>query len=170
MKPDEYQESDHGVQRVLPARYEPLMSAYLKDRRQIEHWHLNWVEWDGRQLRASARLEGWRASSTDGHRFHLSIFSAREMDAQLAIIGMHLKLGLSRKTAEVWLLKCTEDCRAAITDPDDVRFEMRFELRRSGSGKILSQRECVISDKSGGQILISGLGLLPWNADGGDLP
>lgn len=157
-------------QRVTPERYEPLMSDYLRHVRRREVWHINWIEWDGATLRASARLEGWEGSGTDGNRFHLSIYAAREMDAQLSIIGLHLKLGLSRKTAEVWLLKCTEEALAAITDPEDVRFEMDYRLRCTSSGKVLSERRARISDSRGGDIRIEGRGLMRWDAAWGPLP
>jgi hypothetical protein len=155
---------------LLPEQYEPLMSEYLRSARRLEQWHINWIEWDGHTLSASARLAGHSVSQADGYRFHLSIFSAREMDAQLAIIGLHLKLGLERKTAEVWLLRCTEECEAPITCPDDIRFAMQFSLRRSSSGKILSHRTGRISDARGGQIKLSALGLMPWRYGLGDCP
>lgn len=158
-----------GEKRVQPERYEPLMSPYLRDGRRNEVWHINWIEWDGHALRASARLDGGAGSGTDGGRFHLSIFSAREMDAQLSIIGLHLKLGLSSKTAEVWLLECTEQCLVAITDPQDVRFEMHYRLRRSASGKLLTQRSSRISDAQGGDIRVKALSLMPWNDAWGSL-
>ena len=109
-------------------------------------------------------------SQTDNNKFHLSIFSAREIDAQLAIIGIHLKLGLPDKSAEVWLLKCVENCSSAITTPDDVRFEMSFRFRRSQSGKLLSERAGRIFDLSGGQIQLSTLALMPWNTAWGEMP
>ena len=162
--------SDSDKHRVPAQRYAPLMSAYLSTGRKQEVWFINWVEWDGDLLRASARLEGWSSSQTDNNKFHLSIFSAREMDAQLAIIGIHLKLGLPDKSAEVWHLKCEENSRAAITTPDDVRFEMSFRFRRSQSGKLLSERTGRIFDLAGGEIQLSGLGLMPWNTAWGEMP
>jgi hypothetical protein len=158
-----------GSQRVLPDRYEPLMSSYLRDGRRGEVWHINWIEWDGQALRASARLDGSAGSGTDGGRFHLSIFSAREMEAQLGIIGLHLKLGLSRKTAEVWHLKGTEKCLKAITDSHDVGFEIHYRLRRSSSGKLLNQQCSRISDAQGGDIRVKALKLMPWNEAWGPL-
>lgn len=153
----------HQRSRVSPAQYEPLMSEYLLRGKRLEQWHLNWIDWDGVVLSASARLQNFSVSPTDGSRFHLSIYSAREMEAQLAIVGLHLRLGLERKTAEVWLIKCTEECVAPITNPDDVRFEMQFQLRRSKSGKILSRRTSLISDAGGGCIRLDVLSLMPWH-------
>lgn len=158
------------MNRVSPARYLPLMSTYLSSGRKQEVWHINWIEWDGNVLRASARLEGWATSVTDNNRFHLSIYAAREIDAQLAIIGMHLKLGLPTKTAEVWLLKCVENCATAISTPDDVRFEMSFRFLRSKSGKLLSERLGRIYDQAGGEIRLNSLGLMPWNDAWGEMP
>ena len=162
--------SDTGKNRVSAERYQPLMSTYLSRGRRQEVWCINWIEWDGEVLRASARLEGWVTSKTDNNRFHLSIYAAREIDAQLSIIGMHLKLGLPEKSAEVWLLKCVEDCSAAITTPEDVRFEMSFRFRRSQSGKLLSERSGRIYDQVGGEIRLSVLALMPWNAAWGEMP
>lgn len=161
---------DIGKHRIAVDRYEPLMSTYLSTERRQEIWFINWVEWDGKVLRASARLEGCSYSQTDNNKFHLSVFSAREIDAQLAIIGIHLKLGLPDKSAEVWHLKCVEDSRAAITTPEDVRFEMSFRFRRSKSGKLLSERSGRVFDLAGGEIQLSGLGLMPWNAAWGEMP
>ena len=155
---------------VLPEEYEPISSSYLQFDRRHESWQIRHIEWDGQILRASARLEGAKGSPTDGHRFHLSVYAAREMDAQLAIIGLHLKLGLKRKTAEVWLLRCEEICKAAITDPDDVRFEMRFDLRLSSSGKILCERQSVITDAGQGLIRLNTLSLTAWDSSMGRLP
>lgn len=155
---------------VLPCEYEPISSSYLSADRRLEKWHINHIEWDGQVLRASARLEGARGSATDGQRFHLSVFSAREIDAQFAIIGLHLKLGLKRKTAEVWLLRGEEICSAAITDPDDVRFEMSFQLRLSSSGKILCERKCLITDAHQGLIQLNVLSLTPWDSSMGPVP
>ncbi|MFM7024490.1 MAG: hypothetical protein ACKOWC_00290 [Limnohabitans sp.] len=146
------------------------MSTYLLSTKSLERWYVNWIEWDGDVLRASARLEGWTPSATDGQRFHLSIFSAREMDAQLAIIGLHLKLGLQRKTAEVWLLKSTEECLAPITNPDDVRFEMRFRMHRSGRRRIVTERLGDIRDDRGGHFHLDTRGLMPWNEAWGEAP
>lgn len=162
--------SDIGKHRVSALRYEPLMSSYLSTGRKQEVWLINWIEWDGELLRASARLEGWSSSKTDNNRFHLSIFSAREIDAQLAIIGIHLKLGLPEKSAEVWHLRCEENSRAAITTAEDVRFEMCFRFRRSQSGKLLSERAGRIFDLAGGEIQLSALGLMPWNTAWGEMP
>lgn len=158
--------TQHGIQqraRVAPAQYEPLMSEYLRCGKRLEQWHLNWIDWDGEVLSASARLQDFAVSPTDSSRFHLSIYSAREMEGQLAIVGLHLRLGLERKTAEVWLIKCTEECVAPITNPDDVRFEMQFQLRRSKSGKIVSRRMSLISDAGGGCIRLDALSLMPWH-------
>lgn len=161
---------DTDMNRVPSARYQPLMSTYLSNGRRQEVWYINWIEWDGDVLRASARLEGWASSATDNNRFHLSIYAAREIDAQLSIIGMHLRLGLPKKTAEVWLLKCVENCEAAITTPEDVRFEMSFRFRRSQSGKLLSERLGRIYDQAGGEIRLNALGLMPWNDAWGEMP
>jgi hypothetical protein len=162
--------SDNGINRVSADRYQPLMSTYLSTGRRQEVWHINWIEWDGEILRASARLEGWVTSKTDNNKFHLSIYAAREIDAQLSIIGIHLKLGLSEKSAEVWLLKCVENCSAAITTPEDVRFEMNFRFRRSQSGKLLSERLSRIYDQAGGEIRLNVLALMPWNTAWGEMP
>jgi hypothetical protein len=135
--------------------YEPLMSDYLRFGRRQEQWHINWIKWDGVVLQASARLEGWVGSGTDGNQFHLSIFAAREMEAQFGIVGMHLKLGLHQKTTEVWLLKCVEECESSITDSTDVRFEMRFNLRKLKDGKVFGKSESNISDARGGLIRLS---------------
>lgn len=156
--------------RLKPEQYVPLMSEYLLNSKKSETWHINWVEWDGKVLTASARLDGWTASATDGNSFHLSVYSARELEAQLGIIGLHLRLGLYKKCAEVWLLKCTEECFAAITNPEDVRFEMEFLLRRSQSGKIISERKSRIFDSAGGRIGLSILSLMPWHDDWGHPP
>jgi hypothetical protein len=155
---------------VLPSEYEPISSSYLSADRRHESWHIQHIEWDGEVLRASARIEGAKGSATDGRRYHLSVYSAREMDAQFAIIGMHLKLGLTRKTSEVWLLRCEEICTAAITDPDDVRFEMSFQLRLSSRGKILCERKCRITDAHQGLIQLNVLALMPWDSSMGPLP
>lgn len=155
---------------VAPAEYLPMSSEYLRSGRREEVWRINWVRWDGEMLRSSARLGGWQGSETDGNRFHVSIFAAREMDAQLAIIGMHLKLGLPRKTAEVWLLKCTEECLSAITEPEDVRFEMRFSFRKTSSGKVISDRCSEITDVRGGKIKIESRSLMAWHESMGRLP
>jgi hypothetical protein len=163
-------QKDTGMSRVSPARYQPLMSSYLSSGRKQEVWHINWIEWDGEVLRASARLDGWSKSETDDNKFHLSIYAAREIDAQLSIIGIHLKLGLTKKSAEVWMLKCEENCESAITMPDDVRFEMSFRFRRSKSGKLLSERLGRIYDQAGGEIRLTALGLMPWNATWGAMP
>jgi hypothetical protein len=158
-------------EQLLPVSlYEPLMSSYLQTAKRLEHWHINWIRWDGLGLKASARLTGWQTSKTDDNRFHLSIFSAREMDAQLAIINLHLKLGLTSKSAEVWLLKSTEKCVSPITNPDDVRFEMKSSLRRSSSGKVFSDRVCEISDDRGGLFSLTSLGMMPWNDRWGEPP
>jgi hypothetical protein len=155
---------------VAPSRYEPLMSSYLSTARRLERWHFNWIKFDGFALTASARLDGWQASATDGNRFHLSIFSAREVDAQLAIISLHLKLGLTKKSAEVWLLKCTQECVVPITNAEDVRFEMSSTLRRSSNGKILTERVCTVSDDRGGLFKFAVLGLMPWDHSWGEPP
>lgn len=162
--------SNSGMNRVSADRYQPLMSTYLSTGRSLEVWHINWIEWDGETLRASARLEGWMTSKTDNHKFHLSIYAAREIDAQLSIIGIHLKLGLPEKSAEVWLLKCVENCNAAITTPEDVRFEMSFRFHRSQSGKLLSERLGRIYDLAGGEIRLNVLSLMPWNTSWGEMP
>lgn len=159
-----------GVSIVPANQYEPLMSSYLTHARRQEQWHINWIRSDGAGLKASAKLTGWQTSKTDGDRFHLSIFAAREMDAQLAIINLHLQLGLASKCAEVWLLKSTEECVAPITHPDDVRFDMRSTLRRSSSGKIFTERVCEISDERGGLFKLSSCGMMPWNDRWGEPP
>lgn len=158
------------VREVLPDEYLPISSEYLRSGRRNEVWTINWVRWDGQVLRASARLDGWQGSQTDANRFHVSIFAAREMDAQLAIIGMHLKLGLSRKTAEVWLLKSSEECLAAITVPEDVRFEMQFAFRKTSSGKLLTERHSTITDERGGKMKLVSHGLMAWHDTMGKLP
>lgn len=155
---------------VLPDEYLPLSSEYLRSGRRKEVWSINWVKWDGEVLHASARLDGWQGSEADGNRFHVSIFAAREIDAQLSIIGMHLKLGLKRKTAEVWLLKSAEECLAPITVPDDVRFEMRFSFRKTSSGKLITERVSEISDAHGGMIKLTSHGLMAWRESMGFLP
>jgi hypothetical protein len=170
MRMSELMNSKPMARTVQPSEYEPISSSYLSADRRHESWHINRIEWDGRVLRASARLEGTKGSATDGHRFHLSVYSARAMDAQFAIIGLHLKLGLTRKTAEIWLLRCDEICSAAITDPDDVRFEMSFQLRLSSSGKILCERKCRITDAHQGLIQLNVLSLMPWDSTMGPLP
>ncbi len=141
-----------AMREVLPGEYWPMASEYLRNGRRDEVWHINRIECDGQMLRASARLEGYAPSKTDNNKAHLSIFSAREMDAQFAVIGIHLALGLKQKTAEVWLLRGEEECARAITDLDDVRFEMRFSTRKTSSGKTLIDRVCEIADTSGGLI------------------
>lgn len=156
--------------RLLAQEYEPLMSDYLRFEKKREDWQINWIEWDGETLRASARLAGWSGSNTDGGRFHLSIYSAREMDAQLSIIGLHKKLGLRKKTAEVWLLRGVEECRAPITDPDDIRFERTSTLKKTSKGKILTQGHCRISDSRGGEIILNLVGLMPWRDEWGVIP
>lgn len=165
---------DNGIgltsRRVPVQEYMPMMSEYLLSGRRQEVWHINWIEWDGLVLRASARLDGWQSSGTDAGRFHLSIFSARELDAQLGMIGIHLRLGLSEKSAEVWLLECTEKCEAAITDAADVRFEMQFHFRRSKNGKVLARRDSRISGTQGGMIHISALVLMHWDDAWGSVP
>ncbi len=150
-----------AAREVTPDEYWPLTSTYLRDERKKESWHINRIEWDGEVLRASARLEGCIPSVTDGSRSHLSIFSAREMDAQFAIIGIHLKMRLARKTSEVWLLRCEEECMRAITNLEDVRFEMRISTRVTSSGKIFIERECVITDDLGGEIRLRTKALMP---------
>lgn len=155
-------------QHLPVSRYEPLMSSYLQTAKRLEQWHINWIRWDGSSLKASARLTGWQTSKTDDNRFHLSIFSAREMDAQLGIISLHLELGLTSKSAEVWLLKSTEKCISPITNPDDVRFEMKSSLRCSGSGKVFSSRACQISDDRGGLFSLTSVGMMPWNETWGE--
>ncbi len=137
---------------ISPEEYLPLTSDYLRHGRRNEAWHIKRVEWDGEILNATARLEGCLPSTTDGNRAHLSIYSAREIDAQLAIIGIHLKLGLRRKTSEVWLLECEEKCMRIITDLDDVRFSMCFSTRVTSNGKILVERRGDITDAGGGHI------------------
>jgi hypothetical protein len=156
--------------RILAEQYEPMMSDYLRCEKKREEWKINWIEWDAPTIRASARLEGWSGSKTDQGRFHLSIYSAREMDAQLSIISLHLRLGLSRKTAEVWLLKCTEECRAPITDPDDIRFERLSKLRKTSKGKVLTEGHCRISDRRGGEIVLNLMGLMEWRDEWGVIP
>lgn len=159
-----------GVREVLPDEYLPMSSEYLRSGRRNEVWSINWVRWDGEVLLASARLDGWQGSETDASRFHVSIFAVREMDAQLAIIGMHLRLGLARKTTEVWLLKCAEECLAALTVPDDVRFEMRFSFRKTSSGKLIYERMSEITDARGGMIKLTSNGLMAWREEMGALP
>jgi hypothetical protein len=147
--------------RVAPARYEPLMSDYLSKHKADERWTIKRIDWDGTTLKAHVCLTGWTSSETDSNRFHVSIFSLREIDAQLGIIGLHLKLGLERKTAEVWLLKCIEECRKAIRDPDNVMVSMTFDIRPTTSGKLLSERRSTITDPYGGLIDLSITTFLP---------
>lgn len=146
--------------KIPPEEYWPLTSDYLRHGRRNEAWHITQVEWDGQMLHASARLEGCLPSATDGSRAHLSIYSAREIDAQLAIIGIHLKLGLCRKTSEIWLLECEEKCLHVVTDLDDVRFAMCFRTRVTSSGKILVERESDIIDARGGHIRLRSKALM----------
>lgn len=138
---------------VLPGDYEPLMSDYLISGRREERWVINWMRWDGDTLRASCRLDGAYVSKTDGNRSHLSVYAAREMDAQLGIILMHLKMGSSQKTSEVWLLKGGESCKAPIKDLTDVRFEKTMSLRSTSSGKLLTTSHASITDRTGGLIM-----------------
>lgn len=147
--------------RIAPARYEPLMSSYLAHHKANERWVINTIDWDGTTLNAHVSLIGWRNSETDENRFHVSIFSIREIDAQLGIIGLHLKLGLEQKTAEVWLLKCVEECRKAIRDPNNVMVSMTFDIRSTKSGKLLSERRSTITDPNGGHIDLSFVTYLP---------
>jgi hypothetical protein len=146
---------------VAPARYEPLMSDYLAKYKANERWTINTIDWDGTTLKAAVSLTGWATSETDNNLFHVSIFSIREIDAQLGIIGLHLKLGLERKTAEVWLLKCVEECRQAIRDPNNVMVSMTFDIRSTKSGKLLSERRSTITDSHGGLIDLSITTYLP---------
>lgn len=155
---DESESTAHAFMREVGVdEYAPLMSDYLKSGRQREQWYINWIKWDGTKLQASARIEGYSRSKTDNDRFHLSIFAAREMEAQLGIIGMHLKLGLAHKTTEVWLLRCIEECTYPITDPVDIQFEIKLNLRKPKSKKILGRGESCISDVHGGLIRLNTL-------------
>lgn len=149
---------------VEPSEYWPIASEYLRHDRRNEAWQINRIVWDGDLLTASARLEGHSPSKTDGNRFHLSIFAAREMEAQLAIIGFHLKLGLRRKTTEVWVLECHEVCSRAITRADDVRFEIRISTRLTSSGKILADCQSRVWDEAGGEIRLAIKRMMPASA------
>lgn len=135
---------------ISPAEYEPMMSDYLRSGCHQEAWSVNWIEWENGLLRASCRLNGVRPSHTDHGRYHVAVYPAREMDAQLGIIQIHLMLGLPQKTSEVWLLKCTEECLSPVTDPLDVRFEQSMTLRRTRSGKVLSEHFSSVTDAKGG--------------------
>ena len=150
---------------VAPARYEPLMSEYLAKHKANERWTINTIDWDGTTLKAAVSLTGWTTSETDNNLFHVSIFSIREIEAQLRIIGLHLKLGLERKTAEVWLLKCIEECRKAIRDPNNVIVTINFNIRPSKSGKLLSEARSIITDLHGGLIDLSITNYIPLNFD-----
>lgn len=146
--------ANHASREVMPDEYWPLASDYLRNGRRNEEWSINRIDWDGEILRASCRLEGYAVSKTDQNRFHLSIFAAREMEAQLAIIAIHLKLGLKRKTTEVWVLECAEKCIRAITTPTDVRFEIQLETERTSSGKSIATCQSRIWDAPGGEITL----------------
>ena len=140
---------------VMPAEYEPMASQYLTKNYQRESWHINSLRWDGKRLHGSARIEGYSPSATDRDRFHLSIFAARIMDAQFSIMGLHLAMGLPVKTSEVWQLSRVERCVAAITDPDDVRFEILIAPRRPVAGRLLATIETRVLDRFGGLFTFS---------------
>lgn len=140
---------------VMPDEYGPMASQYLREQYQREVWHINSLHWDGKVLHGSARLEGHSTSPTDHDRFHLSIFAARMMDAQFWICGLHLAMGLPVKTSEVWQLSCVERCVAAITDPDDVRFEISITPRRPVAGRLLASIETRVLDRFGGLFTFS---------------
>lgn len=155
--------------RLLPQEYDPIASEYLRTGRRTESWHINWVEWDGDRLQASASLLGGVASRTDDDRFHLSIFSVREMESQLGIIGAHLKLNLAEKKAEVWLLRCIEECLASIDEPNDVFFDLNFKLRKTSKGKVLIERSSQIRGAKSGLISLNVMSLMDWHDSMGPL-
>lgn len=154
--------------RIMPEEYMPMTSEYLRIGRRPEIWHINWVEWNGHKLLASTRLEGGVPSKTDNNRFHVSILAAREMEAQLAIIAIHLKLGLSEKKTEVWNLETNEVCKSAITDPNDVRFAIDVITKTTSKGKTLALINSTISDQFGGLFILDVVRLLPINIQ--DIP
>ncbi len=149
------------VRRILPNEYEPLCSEYLRNVRRQEFWSINWIDWDGDTLTASALLDSGVPSSTDNNRIHVSIFAAREMEAQLAIIGIHLKLGLKRKTSEVWFLEGHQVCKTMITDPRDVHFQISISVRPTSSRKTLISVASQITDRFGGHFAINTVRLMP---------
>ena len=72
------------------------------------------------------------------------------MDAQFGIIAMHLAAGLREKRTEVWQIKCVEICRKAITDSENVRFEIRIAARAPKMGQVFVSVRSSITDQFGG--------------------
>lgn len=154
---------------VNESEYEPLMSEYIRDQKHLERWSINWIEWDGECLKASAKLNTPSISSGED-AYHLSYLSADEIQSQLGIIAMHLRLGLTEKGAEVWLLSNSNSYRGAIKNIDDVRIDISLDFKKTKSNKIIFTGKSHIWDVSGGEMVMEKICLLAWQDSWGAPP
>lgn len=138
------------TRRVPAAEFGKISSEYLSSDRRNESWKINRIDWDGSTLYGEASLNGYTQSKTDNGRFHLSIYAAREMEAQFAIIGIHLAANLTEKTTEIWQLTCREKCLSAITNPNNIHFETKISIKNPRCGKLLTKVLTRITDNNGG--------------------
>lgn len=136
--------------RLLAGDIESFLSHYLMQGRRQEHWRIDDVEIDDDRLTASVSVQNAFISSTDAHRFHLSIIVALEFLSQLMIIYAHVWSGLSEKSREGWMVESTARNVRAIRNPDRIRVEMTVPTMRKHGDHLYCIADYLVTDDQDG--------------------
>jgi len=125
--------TDRLERNLGPKEIAALSSAYIDTGVKKDAWELFEVRIRDRLVEARARMTSFFISPTDAGGFHLTIFSAQEMLAQLANIFLQVAAGHETKRAETWMRECSIVSRSVIRDPENIRVELNITgLKRVG--------------------------------------
>ena len=102
-----------------------LLSPYWAGGFREDEHAIDWVEVDGRVVKASCGMSRYYSSPTDPG-FHLTVFNATAFLCQLGIIHALFLSGMERKTVEAWLTDYSVSLPAKIQSPKSLLIELHL--------------------------------------------
>lgn len=132
------------------AQVKALSSKYIDEGVKNDCWAIRDIEISGAVLKAHVGMTSFFVSTTDSGGFHLTIFSAQEMLAQVANIYLHVFSGYTVKSKETWMRECSITCRSSVRDFENIMVELEITAIREVADTVIAQASARVYDEEGG--------------------
>jgi|LauGreSBDMM110SN_4_FD.fasta_scaffold03603_3 hypothetical protein len=133
-----------------------LSSDYISEGIKIERWSIKSMSISNEGAHLVLMINQASISDSDPNGFHLSFLTAMEMLAQMMVIYLHKKAGLTTKCREIWVSSINSDFKKPIRAKDNILIDMvQIKLQTKGSS-LVCDVDCKISDSLGGHFQSKG--------------
>jgi hypothetical protein len=127
-----------------------LSSDYISEGIKIERWSIKNMSISNEGAHLELMINQASISDSDPNGFHLSFLTVSEMIAQMTVIYLHNKAGLTSKCREVWVSNISINFKKPIRARDHILIDMiQTKLKTKGSS-LVCDIDCKISDSLGG--------------------